>query len=152
MLVVCGGAATGKTRLAHAVAELADLSILSSDVVRKHLAGVDLTERAPPGEYTPGASLRTYAELGRRASEAAARGGVIVDATFRRRTDRDSFSRAYGGPAPVFIECRAPAAVLTLRAAARTGELGVVSDATPEIVERQQAELEPLDEVAPRAT
>ena len=74
-----------------------------------------------------------------------------MDATFRRRAHRDAFAAAYGdgAPNPVFVECRAPAAVVAERARRREHEPGRVSDATPEIAARQLAEFEPLDEVDP---
>lgn len=147
VLVICGGAATGKTHLSRALAEASGLPHLESDAVRKRLAGLDPSERAPDREYSDEASRRTYAELGVRAAESPA--GAIVDATFRRREHRDAFGEAYGNrePAPLFVECRAPAATVVEWARGRVDEPGRVSDATPEIAERTLSELEPLDEV-----
>jgi hypothetical protein len=151
VLVVCGSAATGKTHLAGSVAAASGLEQLSSDVVRKQLAGLAPDQPAPLDVYSDDASLRTYAELGTRAAKAAAGGGAIVDATFRRRAHRDAFAAAYGSaaPAPLFVECRASAAVVAERARRRERQAGEASDATAEIAVRQLAEFEPLDEVAP---
>jgi aminoglycoside phosphotransferase family enzyme/predicted kinase len=150
VLVVCGAAGTGKTHLAEALAAGSGMPHLSSDRVRKELAGVEPTARAPLREYSEEASLRTYRELGRRAANVA-HGGVIVDATFRRSAHRQAFAEGYAGsgPSPVFVECRAPAAVVAERARRREIDATRVSDATPEIAARQLAEFEPLDEVAP---
>ena len=152
-IVVCGVPASGKSHLARALSELAGLSHLSSDVVRKRLAGVRTTERAADATYSPEWSARTYAELGGLASDAlASDGGVIVDATFRHRADRAAFTTALGGSRPtVFIECQAPRAVLAKRAADREHERDRVSDAGPAIVRREQSSWEPLDEVPPGA-
>jgi len=149
MLVICGSSATGKTVLAEALAAVAGLVQLSSDRVRKELAGLPPERRAPAAEYSEEASRETYRELGARAAAEAARGGAIVDATFRRRADRDAFAAAYSetGPRPVFIECRAPAAVVSERARRRELEPGRISDATTEIALRQLGEFEPLDEI-----
>jgi aminoglycoside phosphotransferase family enzyme/predicted kinase len=149
VVVVCGSSATGKTYLARELARASGLAHLSSDVVRKQLAGLAADQRAPLAEYSDEASLRTYAELGARA--AAESGGAVVDATFRRRSDRQAFRDAYvdAGPAPVFVECRAPAAVIAERARSRAHEPHHTSDATAEIAARQLAEFEPLDEVEP---
>jgi predicted kinase len=117
-------------------------------VVRKELAGLDATERAPQELYSEDVSLRTYRELGARA--ATGDGGAIVDATFRRRAHRAAFAGAFGGAA-LFVECTAPAAVVGERAARRELDPARVSDATPDIAARQLREFEPLDEVAPRA-
>ncbi|HET8822716.1 MAG TPA: AAA family ATPase [Thermoleophilaceae bacterium] len=148
VLVVCGASATGKTHLAEAVASLSGLPRLSSDVVRKQLAGLAPTERAPQVEYAEQANLRTYAELGARA--AAAPDGAIVDATFRRAAHRAAFEAAFGGSA-LYVECMAPAGVIAKRAACRELDPERVSDATPAIAARQRSEFEPLDEVPPGA-
>jgi uncharacterized protein len=145
-LVVCGPAASGKTVLAEALSTASGLPHLSSDVVRKRLAGLDPHQRAPLETYSEAASLRTYAELG---AEAASAGGAVVDATFRRRTHRDAFRQGYGraAPEPVYVECRAPAAVIAERARRREGDPSRASDATAEIAARQLVEFEPLDDV-----
>jgi aminoglycoside phosphotransferase family enzyme/predicted kinase len=146
VLVVCGPAASGKTVLAEALSAASGLAHLSSDVMRKQLAGLDPQQPAPLETYSEAASLRTYAELG---AAAAAAGGAVVDATFRRRAHRDAFREGYGdaAPEPVYIECRAPAAVVAERARRREREPGHTSDATAEVAARQLAEFEPLDEV-----
>ena len=150
-LIVCGSSATGKTVLAEALAGVSGLVQLSSDRIRKELAGLPPERRAPAAGYTEEASRGTYRELGARAAAEAARGGAIVDATFRRRADRDAFAATYseGAPRPVFIECRAPVAVVAERARRRELEPGRISDATTEIALRQLGEFEPLDEIEP---
>lgn len=92
----------------------------------------------------------TYTELGGRAArEVAARGGVLVDATFRHRSDRDAFTAAFDHPAPLlFVECSAPSAVLAQRAARREHDRTRISDATVAVVQRESSTWEPLDEVA----
>jgi aminoglycoside phosphotransferase family enzyme/predicted kinase len=149
VLVVCGLSATGKTLLAGELSARSGLTAVSSDVVRKELAGLALHDRAPESEYSEHASLRTYRTLGARAAAAAARGGAIVDATFRRAAHRRAFEEGYGEaqPAPLFIQCTAPEAVLAERSRRRELDPSRVSDAGPDIVARQARELEPLDEV-----
>lgn len=138
--VICGPAASGKSTLAAALAGQADVAVVSSDVVRKELLGLDPRERAPDDAYRPEIDRRTYEELGRRARELVP---VVVDATCRRRADRRVFVEAYGGD-PVWIECRAPAEVLAARATARARDPLRVSDADAEIAVRQVGEWEPL--------
>ena len=150
VLVVCGPAAAGKTTLAKRVAEVSGLEHLGSDVTRKSLAGLAPTERATADHYTDAFNRRTYEELGRSAADQVRRGGgVIVDATFRRRVDREAFTAALGDiTVPVFFaECEAPANVLRERARGREGEGEHVSDAGPDVAARQLAELEALSEV-----
>lgn len=149
VLVICGASATGKTVLAQAVCALSGLPHLSSDLVRKELAGLAPRERAAEEQYTDEASLRTYRELGGRAA-VHAESGAVVDATFRRRSHRAAFAEAFGGE-PLFVECRAPATVVAERATRRERATARMSDATAAIAAAQLTEFEPLDEVpAPR--
>jgi uncharacterized protein len=153
VIVICGAPASGKSELARALAAISDLPHLSSDVARKRLAGIEPTDRAPEALYGPSWNARTYAEIGRCAArDVKARGGALVDATFRHRADRDAFAQGFDGSAPLlFVECHAPAAVLAERAALREHRAERVSDATPAVVARESAAWEPLDEVPPEA-
>ncbi len=153
VIVICGAPASGKSELARALASISELAHLSSDVARKRLAGIEPTDRGPGSLYGASWNARTYAELGRRAAiEVNARGGALVDATFRHRIDRDAFAKGFAGSAPVlFVECWVPAAVLAERAARREGQVDRVSDATVAVVERESAAWEPLDEVSAEA-
>ena len=153
VIIVCGVPASGKSHLAHALAELSGLPYLSSDLARKRLAGIEPTQAAPPDTYSAQWNLRTYAELGRAAARELSRSrGVIVDATFRRLGDRAAFIAAFGGSATaLFIECRAPRAVLAQRARIRSRDPGRVSDADESIVLREQRSWESLEEVPAEA-
>jgi len=150
-IVVCGVPASGKSTLAAAVAEAARVPRISSDLLRKRLAGIRPTTRASAERYSEQFNRATYAELGHRAAAlAAAQGGVVIDATFRRRADRDAFAAAFDGAAPlVFVECEAPVDVLRERAMRRERDPTRVSDATVEVVIRERSSWEPLDEVPP---
>jgi hypothetical protein len=144
--IVCGPAATGKSTLAAALAERADAVVLSSDLFRKELVGVAPTARAPAAAYGPAVNRRTYEALGVSARENVGAGErVIVDATFRFAADRAAFADAFAGAAElVWIECQAPADVISARACARAVRPGV-SDAGPSVAARQVGEWEPLD-------
>jgi aminoglycoside phosphotransferase family enzyme/predicted kinase len=154
VIAVCGLPAVGKSYLARALAGVSGLSHLSSDLTRKRLAGVRATKPAPASAYQSEFNRLTYAELGRRAAaETMSRGGAIVDATCRRRADRDAFLASLEEAAPVlFVECRAPVSVIRQRARKRArsrSREGDVSDASPAVVERELSSWEPLDEIAP---
>jgi uncharacterized protein len=143
--IVCGVAASGKSTLAATVAERTGAVVLSSDIVRKELLGIEPVARAPDSAYDAETNRRTYAELGRRARELLDAGEpVLVDATFRHRADREAFGAADD---LVWVECRAPVGVLARRAAARAHETRRVSDAGPDVAVAQAGEWEPLDEV-----
>ncbi len=153
VIVICGLPASGKSHLARALASVSHLAQLNSDVVRKRLAGILPTQRAPGGAYTADFNRLTYGELGRLAArEASAHGGAIVDATFRHRADRDAFARVFADVAPLlFVESQAPAETLARRAAAREHDRERVSDASLQVVVRESAMWEPLQEVVPEA-
>jgi uncharacterized protein len=153
VLCVAGVAASGKSTLAGAIAGIADVPVLSSDVVRKRAAGLDPSQRGPLALYDRATSLATYRALGSGARERVAEDGVaIVDATFRRATDRAAFADSC--PGAFFAVCEAPAALLDARARAREREQDRVSDAGVAVARSQRREWEPPDEVpaARRAT
>lgn len=150
VLVVCGPSASGKSVLAAEIGRRAGLEPISSDLVRKRLAGVAPTERAGQEVYGEAMNARTYEALGRAAAAAAATGGALVDATFRRRADRDAFARGLASAAaPSFAELTAAPEVLRARAQRRLADAERISDGTPELAEQQLAAFEPLAEVAP---
>lgn len=148
-LVICGVPASGKSTLAARAATALGLPIVSSDLVRKELARVKPSDRASPEHYTASFSQRVYAELGRRAADHVhACGGVIVDATFRSRQNREAFAGTFGAAAPrLFVECSASLRVLLERAKVRDRDPDSVSDATTEVVASQYRLWQPLDEV-----
>jgi uncharacterized protein len=154
VLVICGVAGSGKTTLARELAERSGWPRISSDLTRKRLAGLAATERGGSEHYSRELTARTYEEMGRAARVAHdERGGAIVDATFHRREERAAFRRGLGdgGVPMLFVECMAPREVLLARARRRELEPDRVSDAGAEIVERQLAELEPLEDVSAEA-
>jgi uncharacterized protein len=150
-IAFCGVPASGKSYLAREIAMRSRLPLLSSDVTRKHLVGRRPTQAADPEHYSDEFSQVTYAQLGHRAAAAVRQGGgVLIDATFRRRRDREVFAHAFAQASPLlFVECRAPADVLAERARARDRDRDRVSDATLEVVMRERDSWEALDEVAP---
>ena len=148
-IVICGLPASGKSSVAAALSAASGLPQISSDIVRKQLAGLAPQARGAPELYLPDFDARTYAELGRRAADQLrSQPGVVVDATFRHRRDRDAFYDAFDDAAPMLlVRCDAPAHVLARRAQARERDPARVSDADLEVVLRERDAWEPLDEV-----
>jgi aminoglycoside phosphotransferase family enzyme/predicted kinase len=148
LLVVCGLAASGKTTLAESLVAISGRPHLSSDLVRKRVAGLDPANRGGLELYTAEAREEVYRELGREAAARLRHGeGVIVDATFHREAERFAFEEGMGDEpcAPTVIECRAPAALLMRRADARLEAGRDSSDAGASVVLRQIGEHDPLE-------
>lgn len=146
-LVLVGGApGTGKTSLAHGLAERLDAVVLSSDVVRRHLPAV-------PGEqrYTPAAKEAVYRRLLDEAAAALRHGrSVIADATWASQATRrlaDQVAEATRSRL-VSLECRAPVVVTAERARLRADRGEDASEAGAEVARRLAAERDPWPEAA----
>jgi aminoglycoside phosphotransferase family enzyme/predicted kinase len=148
VVVVCGVPRSGKSHLAQALAEVAGVAHLTSDVVRG-----DLAHRAardgPTGDHGTALETLASAALGRRAGrEVAASGGAIVDAGLGRRADRQAFARGIGEAAALlFVECVAPAVVVARRAAGGRRGPSRAPDAGLPSAGPERSSWEPLDEV-----
>jgi hypothetical protein len=155
IIVVCGLAGSGKSTIARDLGARTGYQILSSDVVRKQLAGVPLTSHSAQeygkGLYDDSINVITYDRLLEQAEDClkSAR-GVILDATFRdsqhRRQCAELASRL---SLPVlFVESRASEKTTLERLKKRQQRRGEVSDATVEVYLRQREEFAPLSEIA----
>ena len=136
-VVVAGPPASGKSTLALELSRRSALQVISSDVVRKRLAGLAPTQRAPAGSYTRERTIETYRALGEEAAGALADGhGVLIDATCGTPTERSELLGAIGAhPAGLlFVECRVPLDCALARASERMQRAEHVSDATPDVV------------------
>jgi len=130
-LVLVGGLpGTGKSTLAHALAERANFRVVRSDEVRKELAGLGVQGQPSPGSFGEGLysaewTERTYAECLSRAETLLFEGGrVLVDANFREESRRRAFLDAadrWGVPA-CFLLCRAASEVVRSRLERRAGD------------------------------
>jgi uncharacterized protein len=126
LIALAGMIASGKSTVAGALAAELGAVHLSSDRLRKALAGVAATtpvrDAAFAAHYSEAASEAVYAELLRRA-ELILRSGrsVVLDASFRT-SDMRAAARALAVrcTAPfTLIECRVPAEIARARLAAR---------------------------------
>jgi uncharacterized protein len=157
VIVVCGAAGTGKSTLARALGERLGIEVISSDAVRKRLAGVSPTARMRAsygaGIYTEEFTRRTYEALISEARKRLAEGrAIILDATFRHPAERQPVvEMATRIRAPfLFIECRVDDAEVLRRLRKRERRPGEVSDATAGIYVRQREDFVPLDEIPER--
>jgi predicted kinase len=144
LIVVCGLSGSGKSTAARTLGDLTGFPVVSSDVVRKDLAGLPRFTRpdAKAMETLYGAELtrRTYGALATHADELLGSGsGVVLDATFRDAAHRrtvTALGAAHGVPV-MFVECRAPQERVRARLRARTHD---VSDADERTYFAQRAE------------
>ena len=145
MLVAVGGlSGTGKSTLARAIAPLIGAApgavIVRSDMVRKHMFGVEPEDRLPPDAYKDSVSGDVYDRMATLARETLSGGGtVIVDAVFARPEQRDAMvalARRAGVPfAGLWLE--AEQALLIKRVDERAARAADASDATAAVVEQQ---------------
>ncbi len=154
LVTTCGLTATGKSTLARRLAQLTGAEVISSDVVRKALAGLQPSEhRFEPfrrGLYSPEATDRTYVALLEAARRALAEGrSVIADASFTRRTHRRWARRLAldTGAQFVCLEFRASRTAVRRRLARRLREGGDPSDARWEIYVAQKRTFQAPTEV-----
>lgn len=151
LVVVCGLSGSGKSTIAAALGRELGLELLSSDRIRKELAGVPLQQHSHDqygcGLYSAAASEATYRELLHRADSSLAAGqSVIVDATCQKRESRESLQRlaaGHGMPFYLFI-AEAPEEVIRERLAERVRQGTGISDGRWEIYLRQREEFEPI--------
>ncbi|MEX0701205.1 MAG: AAA family ATPase [Planctomycetales bacterium] len=150
LIAVFGLSGTGKSTVAGALAERIGAARLCSDEVRKEIHGLAARERGTAELYSAAANERTYAALFDRAADRLQSGiSVIVDATFRRRRDRERLCAvaAAAGVTPLFVECRCPPAVARRRIAARGAQGRDASDADVAVYESQARRYEPPGEI-----
>jgi predicted kinase len=141
----------GKSTLARELSFQLGVELISSDVLRKEMAGIPAAEHRRDayneGIYTPEFTRQTYEEMFRRAGESLRAGrGVIVDASFSRREDRAGIAdlaRRMDVPFQFFhVVC--PEEVVLGRLEARTDDPFQVSDGRLELVARQREDFEPV--------
>ena len=124
---------------------------LRSDVERKRLFGLAALQASPPEAraslYGAEASARTYASLLDRTHTLLRDGwSVVVDAAFLRRHEREAYAAlacSLGCPFGILAP-QAPVEALRQRIAHRQALGGDPSEATLEVLERQQQWVEPL--------
>ncbi|MBI3785767.1 MAG: AAA family ATPase, partial [Deltaproteobacteria bacterium] len=150
LILVAGLSGSGKSVIAGTMRQRIGFRVLSSDAVRKELAALAPSTQArdyDAGLYTPAHTKRTYDTLFERAEQELKLGnGVILDATFQRRSDRNtarSLSQRAGVPL-LLVECRATEAVTRRRLDARAARGNSVSDADWQIFLEQRKRFETI--------
>jgi hypothetical protein len=153
LIVMTGLVGSGKTTIANTLSQHTGAVHISSDVTRKHLAGIPETEHRfeepSAGIYSPEFNAKTYDAMFEEAREyLGARCPVILDAAFLRRTERARAVTMAGelGADVFVVECRLTPEMTQKRLLKRLGEVSA-SDGCWEIYEKQAGWFEPVTEL-----
>jgi len=143
MISLGGVSGTGKSTLARSLSPLIGpvpgALIVRTDVVRKNLLGVPLSDTLSSSGYTPEITRRTYDRVNEIAAMALAAGhSVITDSVSAKPKEREAFQTiAHKAGVPFTgIWLTGSPAVLEKRVSDRRGD---VSDATVEVLRSQLA-------------
>jgi len=155
LFITTGLVGTGKTFLAQALAKRLGLLVISSDITRKQLAGIPVTEHRfeelDTGIYSPEFSKKTYDKMFSKAKDSLCDGGsVIIDASFIKAEQR---LKAKGlaeelGADFFIVECSLGEEAIKQRLARRLEEVST-SDGRWEIYQPQKRAFDPVVEVTP---
>ena len=151
-IVLMGRVASGKSTLANALCRELGWPLVSSDVLRKTLAGVPLHQRGDEASraklYAAGMTERTYQAMIDQAAQTLRQGhGVILDATFSKRSFRDRLRETLGDANVEWIITEAGEATTRERLKQRENRQDVVSDARGEDHDALKKTFEPPEEL-----
>lgn len=151
LAITHGVSGSGKSFGAALLLERTGAIRVRSDVERKRLAGMAVTQRAAdtrPELYSEQSTRSTYERLAELAREIVTAGyPVIVDATFLKRVDRAQFRALAAQLAVPFVILDFPASpqLCRLRIEERARAAKDPSDADLHVLEQQLQSAEPLD-------
>ncbi|MGW4546665.1 AAA family ATPase [Streptomyces violaceorubidus] len=150
LTLVSGLPGTGKSTLSGALADRLGAVLLSSDRLRKEMAGLSAQQTAAAdygeGLYTPEWTARTYAGLLDRAAALLAIGeSVVVDATWVDSAQREAARRTaeIADADLVALHCHVPGDVAAARLRSRTPG---ASDADLDVADAMSAQEQPWPE------
>ena len=140
LAVVSGIVGSGKSTVAQSLAPRIGAELISSDIIRKEIAGIPATERRldkfGKGIYSKEFSLKTYNEIFHRA-EGYIRSGasIVLDATFSKREQRRAVLLLAEKlkAKPFFIECTCSEEMIRERLMKRVNDKKTASDARLDI-------------------
>ena len=154
LILVGGLPGTGKSTVAGGLADRLGATLLSSDRVRKEIAGLDPHTGAGAdygsGLYRSEHTAATYGELVHRAEALLARGeSVVLDASWTAAAHREVATAlaARSSAALTSLRCEAPREIADARIRARRGAAAPsASDATPLVAAVMAADADPWPE------
>lgn len=145
LFLTCGPTGCGKSALAGELAFQLGIRQFSSDLIRKELAGVALTDHGA-AIYSAAWNEATYRRLLELSQGQLDEGRTVVaDATFRKAADRERFVRMAGsaGAAVVILYLDCPADLARQRLEQRSSRTDTVSDGTWQVYRMQMEDFEP---------
>ncbi|MDD5083251.1 MAG: AAA family ATPase [Dehalococcoidales bacterium] len=153
LIIMVGLVGTGKTSVARALASRLGAIVISSDVVRKELAGIPPTEHrfeeSGTGIYSATFSRRTYENMYATAQKTLSEGNsVILDATFLQAEGRTRAREIAGETGAEFfaVECILDETAIRRRLAERLQQV-TASDGRWEVYLAQKPRFQPLSEI-----
>ena len=151
LIVLAGVSGTGKSTVGATLAARIGAAYVSSDVVRKFLAGIPARKHVPADRtaeiYGSEMTTRTYEELRLRAATHLVAGrAVVLDATHSKAADRSAVLQiAHDAEVPALIvELLIADDDALARITDRASDPLVTSDATAEVYARQAETFEPI--------
>ena len=139
VIIYMGRVGTGKSTLASHLADKLNIDSISSDYVRKSLAGLPLEERTSASDrsslYSSEMTIKTYGRMLNSAIQEIAKGRpVILDATFSDKERRQNLRKALENEfiPYLFIEAQAMDKTILARLEAREENKDLISDARRE--------------------
>ncbi|HEY5649058.1 MAG TPA: AAA family ATPase [Nitrospiria bacterium] len=154
LIIMAGVSGSGKSTVAQDLSRAENAVVIRSDVLRKHIAGIELDTRAggqggyEEGIYTHEMTERTYAGL-LKAAEAVVESGrwAILDATFGNSDlRRAALEWAEKKEIPfTIIHCSAPVPELESRLVGREARGVDASDAGVAVMRRQLSTFDPIE-------
>ena len=136
--IMSGLSGSGKSTVAKQIVSLQPAIHIRSDAIRKHIAGIPLTERGAEQElYTPEMTQKTYTQLLETGLALAQEGWtVILDAKYDRQILRENAiaKLTQSGIGLTILHCTADINLIRERLRHRTGD---ISDATVDLIDAQ---------------
>jgi len=145
IILMSGLSGSGKSTIAQKLAMELNAIQIRSDAVRKHLAGIELSDRGDQSIYSAEMTEKTYQALIDYGIMLAKSGfTVILDAKFDRLNYRSqAFFQAQEIPVKI-LYCQTDTETLTQRLSDRTAKNNDIADATADLIPSQQASFEPF--------
>jgi uncharacterized protein len=144
LVLMSGISGTGKSMIARKIAQIFNAIHIRSDAVRKHIAGVNLMEKAQR-LYSAEMTDQTYERLISLGILLTKQGfNVVLDAKFDRMRFRSSVIQKAEDSQITwqFLHCHAPLSVLRQRLSERLLSKDDISGATPEMLDSQKMQFE----------